>query len=375
MQLKNISIIASLALASTNVLAQDYINFEVLHYAENDSRINVTAPSLEINKDFGTDYTLNFDLVADSVSGASPTYYDVSSGASAYSRGEVSNISDIKKGNINFDEQRVATSVNLTKRFESRDELKTGFAYSSESDFYSGELSSSYLHYLDASHNKSVNFGGSYQYNEILIKNCEDNSFCDASSGASKKMTNDVYNLQVGYSQVIDQTSVASIGLFYTNENGYLSSPYHNVVRNFSTIVNEVKPDTKAGYGIKAGLQKAFGDQWSSNINYKYYTDDWGIDSHTLDAMAYYEFTDKIIFGGGIRYYTQSEADFYGENFSNEAYASSDERVSEFSAITYKGSFDYQISASLGYNFGVQFYDQDSGLSAISFMTGLKYKF
>lgn len=371
MQLNKLSLIASLAIVSMNASAQDYVNVQILHYSESDSRVSVIAPAIEVNKDFGTDYTLNVDIVADSVSGASPTYYDATSGASSYSRGTSSNI---KKGNVTFEEQRKAGNANLTTRFKNRDELQTGISYSTEHDFYSAELSASYLHYLDDSHNRSVSIGGSYQNNQILVQ-CEDHSECDASSGASAKMTNSVYNMQLGFSQVIDTSSVASIGAFYSNESGFLSSPYHNVVRNTNEVTNELKPDAKAGYGITLGYQKAFGDRFSSQLSYKFYTDDWDITSHTFDSLLYYEVGSDILLSGGIRYYTQTEANFYGESFADEKFASSDERMSAFDALTYKMGVDYKINDKLNYNLGANFYEQSTGLKALYFTTGLKYKF
>ena len=368
MQLSKLSIVTCLALLSINANGEDYVNVEVLHYNENDSRVSVLAPSIEINKDFGTDYTLNVSIVSDSVSGASPTYYDSASGASAYSRGTQNDATKIKKGNVDFEEQRTAVGVNLTTRMANRDELQTGLNFSAEHDFYSAEVSGSYLHYLDSSKNQSISFGGSYQSNQILKK-------VDASSGASQKMTNTIYNLQVGFSQVFDETSVGNIGLFISDESGYLSSPYHNIVRNGNLIEAENKPDSKTGYGFKLGYQKAISETLSSQFNYKYYSDDWDISSHTLDSLFYYEWSNKLILGGGLRYYTQTKANFYDESFTTQTFASSDERVKDFDALTYKASVDYKINDKLSYNFGANLYDQSSGLSATYFTTGIKYKF
>ncbi len=372
MQLGKLSIVATLAIASMNAYGEDSINFEVLHYSENDSRTQVIAPSIEVNKDFGTDYTLNVSVVADSVSGASPTYYrtDTASGASAYSRGTTAN-SNIKKGNITYEEQRTALSANLTTRFDNRDELKTGINLSGEHDFYSGELSGSYMHYLDSSHNQSISFGGSIQNNQILVKT-------DTTSGASEKKTNTGFTGQIGFSQVLNQNSVANIGTFFTKESGYMSSPYHNIVReiNATTSVEaEKKPESKTAYGIKLGLISALGETLTTHLDYRYYSDDWGIASHTLDSLLYYELTGKITLGGGVRYYTQTQADFFKEKFTTEQFASSDERFDAFHGITYKGSFDYKLSEKLSYNFGVSLYDQSTGLQALSFTTGIQYKF
>ncbi len=370
MQLSKLSLIASLLVAGAH--AEDYVAIEYLQYNENDSRVSVSAPSLEINKDFGADYTLNASFVLDSVSGASPTYYDATSGASAHAKGPSG---DIRYGNVNFDEQRAAGNVNLTTRFANRDELKVGLGYSAESDFYSFEGSASYMHYLDDSHNQSVSLGASYQSNEVLIKDCSYNAACDASSGASQKMTNDGYQLQLSFSQVIDTTSVADIGVFYGSESGYLSSPYHNIVRNANTVYAELKPDARDNYGVKLGYKKALSETLFAHLAYKYYSDDWGIDSHTIDTKLLYELNDDLTIGGGVRYYMQSEADFYAKAFTTEKFASSDERVSDFNALTYKAELEYKFSDDLSYNLGANLYDQSTGLQATFFTTGLKYKF
>jgi hypothetical protein len=364
MQLRKLSLIACALIVTTQVQAQDYVNFEVLQYNENDSRVSVTAPSIEINKDFGTDYTLNVDFVIDDVSGASPTYYDAASGASAYS---VGTSTDIKYGNIEFTEQRTAVSANFTTRFANRDELVVGGSRSQEHDFYSSEASASYLHYLDDSHNQSIGFGGSFAMNEVLDRP-------DTLSGASHKETNDGFNLQLAFSQVIDETSVLSIGGFYGSESGFLSSPYHNIVRN-GVVRDEVKPDSRVNYGLKLAYQKALSDSFFAQANYKYYTDDWDIDSHTLDTKFYYEATSSLTLGFGLRYYTQSEANFYGDSFTNEEFASSDERVEAFDAITYKLDVEYKFTEDLSYNLGANFYDQSTGLQATFFTTGIKYAF
>ena len=83
-------------------LAEDFVRVQYLQYNESDDRIDVIAPSIEINKDLGTDYTLNFKMVGDTVSGASPSYIDTSSGASAYNRGVVTDVNNIKKANVDF---------------------------------------------------------------------------------------------------------------------------------------------------------------------------------------------------------------------------------------------------------------------------------
>ena len=385
MQLR-ISLVTATLLTSMAAQAQDYVSIQHLEYSESENRTSVSAPSIVINKDIGTDYTLNVNLVADSISGASETYYDAISGASAYSRGIGVNANDVKYGNVEYEDTRVAGGIILTTRFDNRDELTTGINYSSESDFYSAEGSVEYMHWLDNSKNSSVSLGASYQANEILVKCSPDSitSTCDTASGASEAKTNNALNLQASYFQNIDAQSYIKTSLFYIGDSGYLTNPYSNVVRNYNEVANtadvvgENRPDSRKAFGASVKYANAITNHLSAHIGYRYYTDDWNIDSHTIDTDFYYEPTSSWLFKFGLRYYMQSEADFYSankNNFTNETYASSDIRLSDFDAITYKTDLEYKVSDDFSVNFGVNYYDQSTGIDALYLITGLTYKF
>jgi len=384
MQLR-ISLAAATLLSSMAIQAEDYVSVQYLQYNESNNRTAVSAPSIMLNKDFGTDYTLNVNVVADAVSGASETFYDASSGASAYSRGIGVNASDVEYGNVEYDDTRVAGGATLITRFDNRDELTVGLNYSSESDFYSAEGSLEYMHWLTSSKNNSLSLGLSYQSNEVLVKCNPDSatSSCDAGSGASEAMTNDAINVQASYFQNINSESYAKVSLFYIGDSGYLTNPYSNVVRNYvdggtADVVGENRPDSRAAYGLSLKYANAITSNLSAHIGYRYYTDDWDIDSHTIDTDFYYEPSSDWLIKLGLRYYMQSEANFYSaekDYFTNEEFASSDIRLGKFNAITYKTDVEYKISDDFSANFGVNYYDQSEGLDATYLMTGVTYRF
>jgi hypothetical protein len=377
---RRLSLYTALILATLNLNAEDYVSVQFMQYDESNDRVSIQAPYIELNKEFGTDYTLNVGFVVDSLSGASPTYVDSSSGASAYSRGEALQ-KDIKYMPIQYSENRRAVNAQVTKRFKNRDELTVGASYSSESDYYAFESSGEYLHWIDESKNQAISFGLSYQANEVLIKSCKDNQECDSSSGASKKMTNSVLSSEIGFTQVIDSGSLAKVSLFYGYEDGYLSNPYMNVVRNFDTnakVVAESRPDKRTSFGATLKYIKSLNDRLSFHTKYRFYSDDWGINSNTLNSDLYYDLDDRWTIGGGIRYYRQSEADFYSsfkDSFTDEKYASSDERISDFDAITYKLNLDYDLSKDISVNIGANYYDQGDYFDATYFTLGAKYRF
>jgi len=383
MQLNKISIVTAALLAASTTHAEDYVRLQYLQYSESDDRVDVIAPSLEVNKDFGTDYTLNVKAVVDSVSGASPTYSDTSSGASAYKRGVVSNPSNIQKSNIDFEEHRAFASVGLTKRFENRDEATLSYSKSYESDYDSNTFALSYLKWADESKNRSFDATLTYQSNTMLIQECDPYNYAcsssDALSGASSEQDASLIHLQIGMTQIIDESSVAKASIFYAKEDGYLSNPYYNIVRNGNTVEAERKPDERTSYGFALKYFKNFG-ALTTKVGYSYYSDDWEIDAHTLSLDNYYELSSSFIVGAGLRYYTQSEAEFYSANpnfFTNEVIASMDEKMSEFDAMTYKLSLTYIHNEKLSYDIAINYYDQttDTQLNATYLSAGVKYKF
>jgi len=395
MQLKNfnsISKITAIALVASNALyAENYVAVEFLQYNENNNRVAVSAPDLSASYDIGTDFTIKADIVHDTVSGATPSWQpDSASGASGRD-----NSSDYVYENQTFTEARNAGSLMLTTRFANRDELYTGFDYSRESDFDSKAVSAEYMHYTDSSHNQSLNFGMSYAFNEILsnvkgkntdqnkhYKDDDDENEHDTGSGASQKEESTSLNIQAGISQVLNNHSALNVEAFAILDNGYLTNPHANIVRNYNTInqqlVTENRPDTRTAYGVNLKYITMFGEDVSVKANYRFYTDDWAVNSHTLDTDIYYTLSKKITLGAGLRYYTQSEANFYNKNkdfFTNETYASSDERLSTFDAMTYKASIDFKQNDKISYNLGGELYSQSTGLTASMITAGMKYRF
>ncbi len=389
MQLK-LSILTCSVLSISSLLAEDYINVQYINYNEDNGRTTILAPSVEINKNFGTDYVLNLSYVADTLSGATPTYFDSSSGASASSKGVVAE-ENIKYDNIDYKDERQAGGIMLTKRFESRNELTVGANVSREYDYNANELSAEYLFYLDKSKNQSISIGASYQQNEILINckfskdGCDGSSgpseIVDGSSGASEIMDLKVMSGEIAFTKILNKTSFIKTSLFYAQEDGYLNNPYMGIIRNSNTnikITQENKPNKRVSYGSLMQYSKALGKKISTVSSFRWYYDDWNIASITVSSEMYYEFTKSFTTGIGARYYTQSRAKFYNSRkdyFSDEKYASSDRRMSQFYAINYKLYNEFKITDRLSIDTSISYYNQPDYFDALYYTGGIKYKF
>ena len=393
MQVKHSLLLVTL-LFSSQAVAEDYITTQLLYYDEDLQSTKVVSPSLEVNLDFGADYTLNSKFSIDSVSGASAIYYDrnydVSSGASpyrhnksnisAFARGDEISAGDIGYGLVDYYDIRFAGSIALTKRLINRDEVTTSFSYSNEYDYHIPEVSLSYLRWLDSSKNSSIEGSFAYQRANVLVW-CRQNSQCDTNSGASEIFKQYVTEAQITYSKVIDNLSLANISFFGFKDRGYLSNQYFNVVRSREGkifIENEVRPDNRTAYGMKIGYKRAVTDKLTFSGSYRYYQDSWEIDSSTIAGEVYYEYNNKFTFEGALRYYKQSSADFYSKRsdyFTTQKYASSDERLGELNSINYTIGVDYKNGLGLNNYFILNYYKQNNGTKAYSGMLGQKYSF
>jgi hypothetical protein len=378
------SIFLSSILLSLNLQAQDYVSIQYMSYDEDSGATTINVPAIEINKDFGADYTLNASFVYDTISGASPTYYDSHrTGASVKIEDSVSLKQDIKYDNVKYEEERQAYGLMFTTRFESRDELTLGLNYSKEDDYESRELSLEYLFYTDKTKNSSFTMGASVQKNDVSIHCYLGNKECDGNSGASDnaiKKDLDVISAEIGYTQTIDKTSIVKGSIFTIVEDGYLSNPYMRIVRDYDTnpkILQEVKPDSREAYGSLIQYSKAFSKDFTSVSSYRFYSDSWDIYSHTINTETYYSVSD-FTFGLGLRGYTQSKAKFYSkekDKFTDEKYASSDRRMSKFSSYNYKLSLDYKLNEDIVLNSSYNYYIQDDYFDATYYNVGMKYKF
>jgi hypothetical protein len=128
--------------------------------------------------------------------------------------------------------------------------------------------------------------------------------------------------------QVINPTSLLQSGLSYTHLGGYLSDPYK---------LFDIRPDSR--------LQLAWNTAWRQYIgavdaalhaDYRFYHDSYGINSHTLELQWYQNIGSNWQLVPGIRYYSQSDADFFhpGSVFGSTTPASADYRLSAYGAVS-----------------------------------------
>jgi len=100
----------------------------------------------------------------------------------------------------------------------------------------------------------------------------------------------------------------------------------------------ESRPDSRSRQSLYGKYKKTFSNDDIFTASYRYMTDDWGIDSNTFDFTYRIKFNQGYYLQPRLRFYDQSEADFYAyfllDTDSVPGDASADYRLGEMEATT-----------------------------------------
>ena len=158
------------------------------------------------------------------------------------------------------------------------------------------------------------------------------------------------YNAQLIYSQVINQRLQASISGEMIYMNGLLSTPFHRVYFSDNNQHDiERLPDTRLKIPLGIRLNYFPTDQLVIRSNYRFYTDDWGINAHSFNLETPIKVNQALTVTPFYRFHTQSAADYfapYEVHSANAAFYTSDYDLSELSS--HKVGMNVKISPVYG---------------------------
>ena len=128
-------------------------------------------------------------------------------------------------------------------------------------------------------------------------------------------------------SRIISKRAIIRFGLSYTYRDGFLTDPYK---------LNDRRPDERKEWAFSGGLRQFFiSPNAALHADYRYFDDDWGIKSHTINLAWHQNIGINSRLIPYLRYYSQSEADFFANVVDfNQRYYADDYRLSAFGAVT-----------------------------------------
>ena len=203
------------------------------------------------------------------------------------------------------------------------------------------------------------------------------------------------FALSFSFSQVLNKKTQISIFADVLQQQGLLSTPYQRVyfadVNN--AFINEFQladdierlPDSRFKLPLGARLNYYINEKLVLRTYYRFYTDNWGITSHTASLELPYKITDRCILIPMYRFYTQQASKYfapYEQHLSTEKYYTSDYDLSSFDAHQYGMGVSYTdiFTAAKIWKFGIKnldfrynHYSRSDGLEADIVSFGIKF--
>lgn len=155
------------------------------------------------------------------------------------------------------------------------------------------------------------------------------------------------YSIFGGVTQVLNKYTVIQTTLGISYFDGFLSDPYKQ-----AWVAGSILPDNRPGdrtqYTFASRLRR-YSELLGAalHVDYRFYYDDWDVRTHTLDLGIHKVTESGWAFDSSIRYYSQTQADFY-EPFYRAVRAdgeySSDYRLSPYGSIAFRVGLSEKIN-------------------------------
>ena len=337
------------------------ISSAILFYQENDGRVSAIEPVISGSRELAEGEKINLKLVLDSLTGATPNGAHASSSIQTFTNPSGRQAYTVNPGETPLDDTFLDTRVALSGSWEmpvldDYSRLILGANLSKEFDYASLGASASFQRDSD---NRNTTYSASLGLNADTISPSGGipTPFANmrvANSGTNRDGADDtktITDIMFGLTQVINRRTLMQFNLGISETSGYMNDPYKiiSLIDGVSGLpitptdsddlpyLYENRPDSRS-------RQIFF---WKTvhhltedviNVSYRYHTDDWGIDSHTIDLHYRYELGNGQYLQPHLRYYSQSAADFFTTALVDgqplPQYASSDYRLGDFETQT-----------------------------------------
>lgn len=264
------------------------------------NRMTVDAPAFYALLPIGDTWVVEGGMVYDAMSGASPLYFNVLSGASIY-------------------DYRTAGDIKVTKYFPNH-AVSVGAFVSSEQDFLSrGGSVNVQLFSEDRNRTWLLGFAGT-------------NDRINATNGVAPNSSRNSLEFVVGITQALSPNDIIQSNLTYYTGHGYYSDPYKPL---------DTRPSERETLAWLTRYNRYFADADATlKLGYRLLFDSFGSTSNTFEAawaqaLPWY----GITLTPALRFYTQTAADFYMNPPFPKGYVegqdySADTRLASFGALT-----------------------------------------
>ena len=344
------------AFVARDARAQSSIDAQFLFYKESGGRTQVLNPMILWNQDFGQSGQLGLNLGYDSITGASPTGAYPTTDVTTSASGTVTESGNIPQSS--YQDSRKSVGLSYGRRFGSN--LPTvNLTYARENDYIARgiELSDSWTLIGGRA---TVHLGVALSRDIVSpVKNPETNP-----DGADLRLAKNTNGFSLGGTWIFGERDVADLSLALMKLSGYLNDPYKLVPigpADSSESRPDVRPGTRSRRTVVAKYSHYFLWGASANVIYRFYSDDWSIQAHTIDVTYNHKIGSDWIVSPEIRFYTQTGASFFANRFlTPQTFMSADYRLSPFGSIMGGLSVSRRVTDAMRANLGATLLSQRS---------------
>ena len=371
------------------------IDTAFLFYGESDDRVKDASLTGLAIRDFGDDRKLSLGLTVDTLTGASPSgaiaagrpqTFTSPSGRSSYT----TDAGDIPLDS-SFHDTRVAANASWSQPFARLYSFNAGIDLSTEYDYQHFGLNAGVTRDFNQ-RNTTLSLAAALGKDKVKpvggvpvpfaqMGDVVDDDDDMANRGADSE-DKDVFDVLLGVTQVLGRHTLLRVNYSYSDSSGYLTDPYKmlSVVDPLTgepigrtpppgvegpngIYLFERRPDSRVRQGLYTELRHDFSGK-VLQLGYRYSTDDWDVDSHTLEGRFRFPLGESSYLEPHLRYYTQSAASFYRYSLDSSAplpgFASADARLADLDAYTLGIKYARQTPGGNEWSTRLELYRQSS---------------
>jgi len=368
---------AACALAGIQTARAEVTEFSAatLLYTE-PSRVTAFEAIGQVHHEFSNGRSVMLKAVYDALTGASASGAVPSSVVQTYTRPSGLGSYQVSPGETplddTFHDTRFQGNVALTQPLGRVTKLTGGLNGSSEFDYLS--LGGSFVLERDFNkRNTTLNLGTSYSHDTISPEGGRPVPFAEMTDPGVDPLRLDgngsknVLDATVGLVQILDRSTIAQFSYSLSHVDGYQTDPYKlvSVVDPVSgdpvEHLFESRPDARTKHIFYGKAKRSLG-QDIVELSYRYLTDDWEVQSHTIDLNYRWMLNPDRYVQPRVRFYHPSAADFYTrwleDGQSLPDHASADYRLGEFDAWTVGARFGQTLRSGHSVVVRVEYYIQ-----------------
>jgi hypothetical protein len=124
--------------------------------------------------------------------------------------------------------------------------------------------------------------------------------------------------LSASLTQVLGRNTVGLLDLSASLQSGFLSTPFHEVITTAGEHLTERLPDSRNRYALGMRLNHAFSDGIVQKAYYRFYDDDWGVGSNTVELETHFRLptSAEMWLFPIARLQDQTGSEYFGEPFA-----------------------------------------------------------